>query len=46
MKEMKTAFKEKTEKLSRRGKIIDPKNKRCTDAHLLTTEEETARKCV
>ena len=43
MKEMKTAFKEKTEKLSRHGKIISPKNKRCTDAHLLMTEEETAR---
>lgn len=40
---MKTAFKEKTEKLSRCGKIIDPKNKRCIDAHLLMTEEERAR---
>lgn len=36
---MKTAFKEKTEKLSRRGKIIDPKNKTCTDAHLSMTVE-------
>ena len=40
---MKTAFKEKTEKLSRHGKIINPKNKRCTDTHLLMTEEGTAR---